>query len=93
MDHAQGRLPRDRSEIGWPGDGTATIAWLRNLRMDWLAIMDRLTDADLDAIAPFPWQRDPEKTVARMVGWVNSELMKNTAEIGQLRLLHAASAG
>lgn len=63
MDYAQGRLPRDRSEIGWPGDGTAIIAWLRNLRMDWLAILDRLTDADLDAIAPFPWQRDPEKAV------------------------------
>lgn len=30
---------------------------------------------------------------AHMVAWVNSELMKNTAEIGQLRLLRAASRG
>lgn len=93
MDHAQGRSPRDRSEIGWPGEGSATIGWLRGLRTDWLAVVDRLTEADLDATAPFPWPSNPERTVAHMVGWVNSELMKNTAEIGQLRLLRAASAG
>jgi hypothetical protein len=27
-----------------------------------------------------------------MVAWVNAELMKNVSEIGQLRLLRAASA-
>lgn len=61
--------------------------------MDWLAVLERLTDADLDLTAPFPWQSNPARTVAHMVGWVNSELMKNTAEIGQLRLLRAASTG
>ncbi|MFI7704153.1 hypothetical protein [Nonomuraea sp. NPDC049480] len=48
--------------------------------------------ADLDAAAPFPWPKDSEHTVAHMIAWVNSELMKNAAEIGQLRLLRAASA-
>ncbi|WP_246281826.1 hypothetical protein [Fodinicola acaciae] len=41
--------------------------------------------ADLTAL------RDPPgagKTVARMVAGVNAELMKNAAEIGQLRMLH-----
>lgn len=93
LDHAQGRAPRDRGEIEWPGGGRATIEWLRGLRRDWLAVLDRLTDADLDVTAPFPWQDNPERTVAHMVAWVNSELMKNAAEIGQLRLLRAASAG
>lgn len=93
LDHGQGRAPRDRCEIGWPDAGRATIEWLRGLRKDWLAVLDRLTDADLDVTAPFPWQNNPERTVAHMVGWVNSELMKNAAEIGQLRLLRAASAG
>ncbi|GAA3762778.1 hypothetical protein HDA32_005876 [Spinactinospora alkalitolerans] len=65
---------------------------LRGLRVEWIAVLDRLTDADLDAIAPFPWRGDPEMTVAHMVGWVNSELMKNAAEIGRLRLLRTASA-
>ena len=93
LDHAQGRAPRDRGEIEWPGDGRATIEWLRGLRRDWLAVLDRLTDADLDVTAPFRWQNNAERTVAHMVAWVNSELMNNAAEIGQLRLLRSASAG
>ncbi len=86
-----GRAPRDRTEIGWLGAGPATIEWLRGLRAEWLAELTRFTEADLDAPAPFPWRDSPEMTVAHMVGWVNSELMKNTAEVGQLRLLRAAS--
>ncbi|OZM72576.1 damage-inducible protein DinB [Amycolatopsis antarctica] len=92
IDHAQERTPRDRTEIKWPGDGQPTIDWLRGLRADWLAVLGRLTDAELDGTAPFPWQNDPEMTVAHMVGWVNAELMKNAAEIGQLRLLRAVPA-
>ncbi|MDP9848759.1 DinB family protein [Streptosporangium lutulentum] len=93
IDHAQGRTPREREEIRWPGDGKATVEWLRGLRVEWLEVLERLTEADLDATAPFPWQDSPELTVAHMIGWVNAELMKNTAELGQLRLLRAASAG
>ncbi|MBE1491079.1 DinB family protein [Plantactinospora soyae] len=89
-DHLAGRTPPERTEIGWPGDNEATIAWLRDLRGDWLAVLDRLTEADLDRVAPFPWPNDPAHTVAHMLGWVNAELMKNVAEIGQLRLLHDA---
>lgn len=91
LDHAEGREAPDRAEITWPGDGAAAVAWLRGLRADWLAVLDRLTDADLDAEAPFPWPRDSGHTVAHMVAWVNSELMKNVSEIGQLRLLHATT--
>ncbi|MBP2325157.1 hypothetical protein JOF56_005542 [Kibdelosporangium banguiense] len=85
LDHAQGRTPRDRTEITWPADGG--VEWLRELRSEWLAVLDTL---DLDAPAPFPWQNDPSMTVAHMVAWVNAELMKNSAELGQLRLLRAA---
>lgn len=87
LDHAHGRRPRDRTEIAWPADGT--VEWLRDLRVQWLAV---LPDLDLDAVAPFPWDRDPDHPVAHMVAWVNAELMKNVAEIGQLRLLRAARA-
>jgi hypothetical protein len=91
IDHAQGREPRDRTEITWPGDGTSAVAWLRDLRTTWLTELDRLTDADLDAPAPpFPWPPDSEHTVAHVIAWVNSELMKNVTEIGQLRMLRAA---
>ncbi|MEU4834035.1 DinB family protein [Streptosporangium sp. NPDC023615] len=93
LDHARGRPPRRREEIEWPGDGQAAIGWLRGLRTEWLAVLDGFTDADLDATASFPWQDAPELTVAHTVAWVNAELMKNVAEIGQLRLVRAASAG
>ncbi len=66
------------------------VDWLRGLHADWIAELDRLTDADLDAPAPFPWPADSGMTVAQMLGWANVELMKNTAELGQLRLLRAA---
>lgn len=93
IDHCLGREPRDRTEIEWPGPGEPTIAWLRGLRDEWLDVLADLTDDSLDTTAPFPWHSEPEKTVAHMVSWVNAELMKNVAEIGQLRLLHVASGG
>ncbi|CAL9488371.1 DinB family protein [Streptomyces sp. enrichment culture] len=91
LDHLDGRPPRERTDIGWPGEGTPTVEWLRSLRTEWLTALDRLTDADLDATAPFPWPDDPAHSVADMLAWANAELMKNVAEIGQLRLLHAVS--
>ncbi|AOS66048.1 DinB family protein [Actinoalloteichus hymeniacidonis] len=92
LDHAQGRPPRERGEIRWPGTAQGTVEWLRSLSTEWSSVLDRITEADLDAPATFPWQDNPDMTVAHTIGWVNGELMKNVAEIGQLRLLRAASA-
>ncbi|MFD6142697.1 DinB family protein [Promicromonospora sp. NPDC060271] len=92
IDHAQGRTPRERAEITWPGDGRAAVEWLRGLHVDWLAVLDGLTDAELDARAVYPVQDDAGYTLAHMAAWVNSELMKNVAEIGQLRMLRAAAS-
>lgn len=58
-------------------------------QLDWLEALDRLTPARLATTGPFPWPGDPRHTVAHMVAWVNAELMKNVAEIGQLRLQRA----
>jgi hypothetical protein len=93
LDHLQGRTPRERTEIGWPGTAEAAVGWLRDLRAEWVAVLDRLTGPDLDAPAPFPWPADSGLTLAHTVAWVNAELMKNATEIGQLRLLRAASEG
>ncbi|MFF2780339.1 DinB family protein [Streptomyces sp. NPDC058052] len=90
VDHANGRTPRPRTDVTWSGDAQSGVAWLRELREQWLAVLEDLTDADLDATARFPWQDDPTRTVADMSAWVNAELMKNAAEVGQLRLLRAA---
>lgn len=90
LDQLRGRTPRDRTDVHWPGDGDPTVAWLRDLRTEWSAALARLDDADLDDVAPFPWRNDPDHTIAHMIAWVNAELMKNAAEIGQLRMLRHA---
>lgn len=92
LDHARGRVPRERTDITWPGDGAAAIEGLRGLRDEWTTLVAALSDDALDSPAPFPWQGEPDKTVAHMLAWVDAELMKNVAEIGQLRLLRAANA-
>ncbi|WBB71686.1 DinB family protein [Micromonospora sp. WMMD1128] len=92
-DHLVGRPARRREDVVWPGPGEETITWLRGLRMAWTDELDRLTVDDLARPAAFPWSADAGLTVAHMVGWVNAELMKNTAEIGQLRLLSALRRG
>ncbi|MEE1743815.1 MULTISPECIES: DinB family protein [unclassified Streptomyces] len=91
IDHAQGRRPRERTDITWPGNGPATVAWLQDLRTQWLAVLDKLTDADLDVASTLPWQTPPDNTIGHVIAWLNAELMKNVAEIGQLQLIWAAS--
>ncbi|MFJ2026779.1 DinB family protein [Streptomyces sp. NPDC087897] len=90
--HASGRKPREREDVVWPGDAESAIGWLRALKDEWLEVLDGLGEADLDATAPFPRGHGADRTVADMAAWVNAELMKNVAEIGQLRLLRAASS-
>lgn len=90
MDHLRERPPRQRTDVGWPGAGGPTVTWLRELRAEWLGLLDRLTDADLDSTARFPWDDESGLTVTHTICWVNAELMKNASEIGQLRLLRAA---
>ncbi|MFE7802416.1 hypothetical protein [Nocardia sp. NPDC057440] len=56
--------------------------------------MTRSRDGNLTpgpAALAAPWPADAALTVAHLAGWVNTEPMKNAAEIGQLRLLRAAS--
>lgn len=88
-DHARGRPPRDRTDVAWPGPDAAE-GWLRGLREEWLAALGGLSDADMDAASAYPWPAGAGRTVADMAAWVNAELMKNAAEIGQLRMLRAA---
>lgn len=91
IDHLRGRTPRERTDVRWPGDAAGSVEWLRRLRDDWVDVLDGLADGDLDAQATFPWHGDPSFTVGHTLAWVNTELTKNAAEIGQLRLVRAAA--
>ncbi|MFD6129725.1 DinB family protein [Streptomyces diastaticus] len=87
----RGARPPERTEIAWPGDGAAAVAWMRRLREEWAAALDGLDDAALDAPSAYPWGAEAGLTVGHTAAWVNAELMKNAAEIGQLRLRYAVS--
>ncbi len=87
MDHLTAATPRGRTDVMWRGSGTAAVSRLRDLATHWREI---LTTADLQRASPFPWGPDAGRTIAHTALWVNIELTKNIAEIGQLRLLRAA---
>lgn len=91
VDHLSGATPRDRHAVIWPGDGGAAVAGLRTLAAQWRQLLDSRTAADLAAPSSFPWSATAGSTVAHTALWVNVELTKNIAEIGQLRLLRAAA--
>ncbi|MGW0158877.1 DinB family protein [Mycobacterium sp. NPDC003323] len=72
------------TEVHWPGSGAAAVQRIRELADVWRTV---LSDADLAQPVPYPW--DQPKSLAHTASWLNVELMKNVAEIGQLRLLRA----
>ncbi|MFS0898172.1 DinB family protein [Mycolicibacterium litorale] len=80
----------DRTEVTWPG-GAAVVTNIRELARRWRATLAALTEADLAGACAFPWGGDSGRTVADTVLWLHVELTKNVAEIGQLRMLRAAS--
>ena len=88
LSHLGDEEPKPREHVLWPGDAEATRRWLSGLHQEWrhsLAEASALNDP-----AGFPWPAGSGYTKADMAAWVNVELTKNTAELGQLRLLRAA---
>ena len=92
IDHLSGRTPRNRSDVAWAGSGAAAVAELRALAAQWRELLAGLAGDELERPSAFPWGPDTGHTVAHTALWVNVELTKNIAEIGQLRLIRAAGA-
>ncbi len=88
--HLDGAQPPERADVTWPG-GAASVSRIRELAGHYRATLQSLTAADLERGSAFPWGADTGHTVADTVLWLHVELTKNVAEIGQLRLLRAAS--
>jgi hypothetical protein len=88
---AFGDGPVHRDEAPWPGSATAAIERVQNCHARWRAGLAAVSAADL-ASTPlgdrcWPLTGLPFSHVA---AWVNSELMKNTAEIGVTRRILSA---
>ncbi|QNP69477.1 DinB family protein [Streptomyces roseirectus] len=89
-DHVRGGEVRARDDVKWPGPGEPAVAWLREVYAQWAAAVDALDEGELGRPSGYPWSADAGLTVGHLLAWVNAELMKNVAEIGQLRLIRAA---
>lgn len=85
----QDETPAGHDEIAWPGSGDAVVQRLEGLAEAWTATLARLEEADLEKPCAYPWP-DPQP-LRLALAWVNSELMKNVAEIGYVRHLYEAS--
>jgi hypothetical protein len=84
-----GDVPPEPAVIEWRG-GADAIRRIRGFAERWRSTLAALTPRDLEVASLFPWGPDAERTVEDTVLWLNVELTKNAAEIGQLRLLRAA---
>jgi DinB family protein len=91
LDHLDGRPPRAREDVVWPGTGEQAVARVRELAARWRHAIIGLTVEDLQRPSSFPWPLDAGRTVEHTALWVNVELTKNVSEIGQLRLIRAVS--
>jgi hypothetical protein len=77
-----------REDVVWPGTCAAVAEWLGSIHEAWRAALSA-TDR-LDEESAFPWPAGSGFSVADLCAWVNVELMKNAAEIGQLLILRRA---
>lgn len=84
-----GQPPRAAAAVRWPGPAHA-VSEIRALQRRWNSLLNALTDDDLDRPSSFPWGAGAESSLLDTVLWLNVELTKNGAEIGQLRMLRAA---
>lgn len=88
LDHSFGNATLAREDVLWPGDPGAVREQLLELQQQWLAALDKLTDADLQSPQRTRWPF-PSRPFSDVVAWVNIELTKNAAEIGYARFLYA----
>jgi len=88
LNHSFGDATLTREAVLWPGSADAVRARFTDLRNEWVAAIERLTDDDLRSPANCRWPMQ-DRPFSDIVGWLNVELMKNAAEIGYARFLYA----
>jgi len=88
LDHSFGAGNLTREAVTWPGTADGVRERLGQLRDEWVAALDQLTDSDLQSTQLTRWPfRD--RPFGDVVAWVNTELTKNASELGYARFLYA----
>jgi hypothetical protein len=89
IDHSFGAGVLTRDSISWPGTADGVRDWLSLLAEDWRARLEVLTADALRSSDRTNWPF-ASRPFGDVVAWVNTELVKNAAEIGYARFLYAA---
>ncbi|WP_437730418.1 DinB family protein [Sorangium sp. So ce1335] len=88
IDHSFGDGALARESVAWPGNADDVRAWLGRLQEQWRGALDELDDDALRSSRRTRWPFQ-DRPFGDVVAWANVELMKNAAEIGYARFLHA----
>lgn len=90
LDHSFGSRSLSRENVHWPGSADATRDWIQRLADEWQSHLNsQALDLDSPERTRWPFEGRPFRDV---VAWANIELIKNAAELGYARFLHAARA-
>lgn len=85
----------ERESVVWPGSAASTLSWLEAMKDAWRSSLLAVSAAELDSTertAALPFG-DSTLPLGKVAAWVNFELTKNVAEIGQTRHLYALRDG
>lgn len=88
IDHSFGSATLAREDVTWPGTAEQARTWIGELHARWRGELERVSDDDLRSTARARWPIQ-DRPFGDVVAWATIELMKNAAEIGYARFLHA----
>jgi hypothetical protein len=86
-----GDQPVEPTQVSWPGSAESAVAELRSIAHEWRGAIEHAHEEALSEVRSFPWP-DPRPLIY-LVAWVNVELMKNVAEIGEVANMFANRRG
>lgn len=89
--HMEGNVSINAEDVSWPGDADRVRSTIQSLHDRWRALIESTDDAGFQRTREDSWPL-PDSSFDSIAAWLNVELMKNAAEIGVVRFLHAVSS-
>lgn len=77
-----GDTPQEARSVAWPGDAHGAQSGIRSLSQSWSRLLDSAEETELSRPVSFP--RPEPRPLIYALFWVNLELTKNAAEIGEV---------
>lgn len=89
LDHLDGDVSLTPRDVSWPGTAEGVVADIEALQGRWRSVLIGRGEAGLHRVIASSWPM-PKVGLGTLAAWLNLELMKSAAEIGQLRFMHGS---